>query len=173
MRIAALALLFAAACGPSVSTRPVSEPEPPGDEPVAAVPDPAAPTGEPAPDPTDDAPAGEVEVQRADLITVLDAGVGAFLGGVNIEPHFAGQRFDGWQVVSFWPDDQRFAAVDLRAGDIVREINGRPIQQPDQLFKVWTSLRKADEIVVTGSRGGTPLELRFHVVGPAPPPAKP
>lgn len=172
MRTAALALLLAAGCGSSAS-HPVARPEPVAAEPEATPPEPAAPAAEPAPEPPADAPAGEVEVQRADLVTVLDAGVGAFLGGVNIEPHFAGQRFDGWQVVSFWPDDDRFAAVDLRPGDIVRAINGRPIQQPNQLFEVWTQLRKADEIVVTGSRGGKPLELRFHVVGPAPPPAKP
>ncbi len=169
MRTAALALVFAAACGPSAS-HPVAHPEPVADQP-AATPAETAPAEEPAPPSA--APAGEIEVQRADLIAVLDLGVGAFLGGVNIEAHFAGQRFDGWQVVSFWPDDDRFAAVDLRPGDIVQKINGRPIQQPNQLFDVWTKLRKADEIVVTGSRGGQPLELRFHVVGPAPPPAKP
>ncbi len=171
MRIAALVLLAAAACGPSVSTGPAADTGP-GEVEADPAPDPAA-APEPEPETGPDAPAGAVEVERAALIAVLDGGVGTFLGGVQIEPHFAGQRFDGWQVVSFWPGDPRFAAVNLRPGDVVREVNGRPIQQPDQLFKVWTQLRTADTIVVTGSRQGQPLELRFHVVGPAPPPAKP
>lgn len=154
-------------CGPSVKTGPH---ELDGDEPSASRPAVDEPT-EP------DAPALTGEVSRAALIEVLDAGPGAFLAGVEMNAHFGehrgDKRFDGWEIVRFWPGDRRYASVDVRPGDIIATVNGKAFQRPENLFEVWTSLREADEIVVSGSRNGAPLELRFRIEGAAPAPASP
>lgn len=106
-------------------------------------------------------------VARTALLEVLDAGPGAFLAGIEMNAHFSGKRFDGWEIVHFWPGDPRYAAVDVRPGDVIATVNGQGLQRPENLFDVWTALRAADEIVVVGLRAGGPLELRFAVHGAA------
>jgi type II secretory pathway component PulC len=109
-------------------------------------------------------------VDRARLLEVLDQGPAAFLAGVKIQPYFLDQRFAGWEIVSFWPRDSRFAAVDLQPGDVITKVNGRKIMKPKQLFDLWSKMREVSEIVVTGKRANEPFELRFQVIGGPQPP---
>jgi len=103
-------------------------------------------------------------VRRAQLLKELDKGPAAFLAGVQLEPYFREERFAGWEIVKFWPGDPRFAAVDLQPGDVVTAVNGHEIMKPQNLFEVWSQLREATVIVVTGQRANTRFELRFQVV---------
>lgn len=157
-------LVAAVACGPRVSTN-------------------GAPRGYELDDPELDNSSGEADtdqpgngqtatpvkakwgqVSRDQLLVVLDQGPAAFLAGVELQPYFREQRFAGWQIVRFWPGDPRFAAVDIEPGDVVTAINGREIMKPQHLFEVWSELRDAAEIVVSGQRASTRFELRFEVV---------
>lgn len=173
MRVASISLCgvlgFLVACGPSVKTGPhelddVEEPAPGETETTLDAPADSA------------GPALTGTVSRAALLEVLDAGPGAFLAGIEMNAHFGDQRgdkrFDGWEIVRFWPDDPRYVAVDVRPGDVISTVNGKSFQRPENLFEIWTALRGADEIVVSGSRAGAPLELRFRIEG-APPAAAP
>lgn len=102
-------------------------------------------------------------IERAELIPVLDAGLGRFLGGVNTEPNLEEGRFAGWRIVHLYPEDPRFATVDLLPGDIVTEVNGQAIERPEQAFAVWNGLRVADELHVAFLRDGQARELRFRI----------
>jgi hypothetical protein len=106
-------------------------------------------------------------ISRTVLVSVLDDGLGKFIrGGVEVRPSFADERFAGWEIVRFYPDDSRFAEVDLRPGDVVVDVNERAIERPAQAQVVWDSLRKAGELVVRGHRNGKPFELRYRIQGP-------
>lgn len=106
-------------------------------------------------------------IARADLVTVLDRGPAAFLAGLEVTAEFSGNRFAGWRIVQFFPENPRYAAVDLRAGDIVRTVNQRRIERPQQLQTLWTELRAANEIVIEAERAGRVHTLRFTVVDAA------
>jgi type II secretory pathway component PulC len=112
----------------------------------------------------------EGSVDREALAQVIDEGPAAFLAGVELKPTFRDERFAGWEVVRFWPNDPRFESVDLRPGDVVSEVNGRKIVKPKHFHAVWEELRDADQIVVRGTRAGAQFELRFQVVGAPPAP---
>lgn len=171
-RACGLALCAALACGPAV--RP--DRPPPSyelDDPSLAVPSRAEDSGEAQESET--APPVKAKwgtVSREQLLAVLDEGPAAFLSGVEIEPYFRERRFAGWEIVKFWPGDARFATVDLQPGDVVTAVNGREIMKPKHLFEVWSTLRDATEIVVTGKRANTRFELRFQVLE-GPPPSVP
>lgn len=107
--------------------------------------------------------AGPGVIPRAALSQVLDASPGYFLQHVQTEPRFAAGHFRGWRVVSFFPGDNRFAGVDLQAGDVVTRINGKPIEQPDQFMAVWTELRSSSSLVVDLERNGAPRTLRWTI----------
>jgi type II secretory pathway component PulC len=96
-------------------------------------------------------------------LTVLDQSPGAFLAHVDLMPRFAGGRFAGWRVVRFFPGDDRFAGVDVQAGDVVRTVNGLPVEKPEQLMALWQLLRKAQELVVDLERAGAARTLRWPI----------
>jgi len=102
-------------------------------------------------------------IPRVELNRVLDAAPGHFLQHVQTEPSFVGGRFHGWRLASFFPGDVRFAGIDLRAGDVVLTVNGRAIEQPEQLMEVWEALRFERSLVVTFEREGRARELRFDI----------
>ncbi|MFO0697317.1 MAG: PDZ domain-containing protein [Polyangiales bacterium] len=148
-----------AACGasnPPRSTAPVAvEAEPAqGLEPP--------PPGEPAPQP--EPLPREQAIARADLVPVLDAGLGRFLQGVSTEASLADGRFVGFRIVSLYPNDPRFRGVDLRPGDVVTRINGTSIERPEGAFQVWNGLRVSSELMIEYLRDGERRELRYPIV---------
>jgi len=165
MRLLAVVLLISAGCKPAVNPAGPS----PFDED-----DPNAQAGAVASRPAEgDAPtpaaAPVEEVDRATLLAQLDRGPGPFLAGARIEAEFADDRFVGWRVLRFWPDDPRFAGVDIRPGDVVTGVNELPIARPEQWYDVFNALRSADSIRVHGIRHGQPFDLVFRITGAAAP----
>ena len=104
------------------------------------------------------------EIQRAQLLPVLDDGLGRFLQNVRTDPAFHKGAFVGFRIVSFFPDDPVFASLDLRPGDTVTRVNGQSIERPEQAAAVWESLRSASNLVVHYRRGDVERALRFRIV---------
>jgi hypothetical protein len=102
-------------------------------------------------------------ILRSQLTQVLNRSPAYFLSQVQTEPRFVDGRFRGWKLVSFFPGDARFAGVDVRPGDVITRINGRPIEQPDQFMLVWDRLRVERELVLEFERDGTPRTLRWTI----------
>ena len=103
-------------------------------------------------------------VNRAALIAVLDAGPGRLLEGILLDPKLdLRNKFVGWVVVQF-----PYKWADIREGDVIIKINGHPLGRPDQVQKLWDSLRDADSIFVKGERDDMPLQLKFEVVDDEP-----
>ncbi len=103
-------------------------------------------------------------ISRADLLPVLDQGLGRFLQNVETEPAFYKGAFVGFRIVSLFPGEPAFASLDLRPGDTVTRINGKPIERPEQAMAVWEELRTATALVVQYRRDGEPLSLQFAIV---------
>lgn len=103
-------------------------------------------------------------IPRAALNTVLDRGPGAFLRNLSIKPRFHEHRFAGWEIVALTPGELPLEQIDLRPGDVVASVNGRPIVRPRHLSDLWVELRSADAIVIRVQRSGEPFDLYFQVV---------
>jgi type II secretory pathway component PulC len=100
-------------------------------------------------------------IARSVVDRALKAGLGRFLGYVEIEPALDGKKFVGWRVVALHgPWD----GVDLKVGDVVLRVNGFPIERDDQANKAFQSLSVASEIRVALIRDGKPAELRLAIV---------
>jgi general secretion pathway protein C len=56
-------------------------------------------------------------------------------------------------------DRRRFAALGLRPGDLVTEINGTPLNDLQKGMETFRSLGNASQIVVTIERGSTSMVL--------------
>jgi len=104
-------------------------------------------------------------LKRSAVVRVVDAGVGRWLaGGVDVERKIAKSRFQGWEITRLFPGDPCYAAVDLRPHDVVIQVNGKPIEKPEQAFDVLSSLRSAPELVVEFLRDGQKQTLTLQIV---------
>jgi S1-C subfamily serine protease len=140
------ALIFAA-CGGSPPPVAVAPPPPPAVKAVAAAP--------------------RDTLTRKDVVATIDAGFGRFLGLVDVEPALEQGKFVGWTIVSlrpaeFWGD------VDLKPGDVVTAVNGKPIERDTQAFDAFQSLRVADAVNVSYRRGREQRSLSYRIVETAP-----
>lgn len=143
-------------------------PAPVGERPapmVAASPSPSPVAEPPPPEPARcTAFAKPGVLKRSAVVRVADAGIGRWLaGGAEVERKIAKNRFQGWEIRRLYPGDPCYAAVDLRPNDVVRQVNGKPIEKPEQAFDVLTSLRTAPELVVDFLRGGQPQKLILQI----------
>ena len=145
----------------------VPAPEPPaGSSPIQVVP---PTTGDAVSevrtaDSTCAARVGTRALRRSALSRTLDAGLGTWLRGVDVEPKIDRGRFQGWLVRGIYAGDPCWADIGLRAGDVVNRVNRRPIERPEEAQAVWTALRGSGEIVIDLVRAGKPRTLRFDVV---------
>lgn len=111
----------------------------------------------PAPPPSDGT------ISRAELLPILDAGLGRFLQGVDVEAVREAGKFVGFRIVRLWPEDPRFADAAVRPGDVVVRVNGQAIERPEQALAAWNGLRVASELVVSFLRDGQWQEARFPI----------
>ncbi|MGB5349614.1 MAG: hypothetical protein WBN10_08440 [Polyangiales bacterium] len=103
-------------------------------------------------------------IARTALLPVLDDGLGRFLQNVETQPAFHKGAFVGFRILSLFPGEPAFASLDLRPGDTVTRINGKPIERPEQAIAVWEDLRTASNLIINYRRDGEAHALRFAIV---------
>ena len=130
-------------------------------------------TVQPAPIETIPAPAHlPGTIDRATLVTIIDAGLGRFFQQVETAPVRERGRFVGFRVTALHSSPLiQFESSGLQVGDVVHDVNGMAIETPDQAFAAWTSLRTASQVVVAITRGTEARILQFPVTEPVSTPA--
>ena len=68
-------------------------------------------------------------------------------------PYFVGGQQQGYRV---YPgrDRKKFAALGLRPGDLIKDIDGASLTDPQQAMKIFENLGTADQVSVTMERNG-------------------
>jgi S1-C subfamily serine protease len=135
----------------------------------APSPEGAAPPGEAPRRTPRTASAGEVlagpgRITRRALDAVLDRGLGAFLGRLELEPAREGDRFVGYRLVAYRRPGDALAESGLQPGDVLTRVNGQAVVRPEHAFTVWQALRVASGVSVEYLRAGRRRELRFEIV---------
>lgn len=73
-------------------------------------------------------------------------------------PYFVAGQQQGYRV---YPgrDRKQFAALGLRPGDLIKDINGASLTDPQQAMEIFQNLGSADQVTVTVERNGQPQVL--------------
>lgn len=126
------------------------------------------PAAAPASTPVKEGPAATPQASRdtlvrRDVVKTVDAGLGVFLQRVDVEPSLRDGVFRGFRIVALRPPEY-WEGVDLRPGDIVTQVNGRPIETEMQAFAVFQSLKTAPRLRVSYIRDGRTRELVYRIV---------
>ncbi len=77
---------------------------------------------------------------------------------IRPQPYFQAGQQKGYRVYP-GKDRKKFAALGLRPGDLVTQINGTPMSDPRQGMQVFRSLGDATSVNVTIERNGQPQNL--------------
>ena len=92
---------------------------------------------------------------RQSLQTVVANNVTKLADVIRPTPYFVNGQQQGYRV---YPgrDRAQFAALGLRPGDLVKDIDGQSLTDPAQAMQVFQSLGSADQVSVTVERNGEP-----------------
>jgi general secretion pathway protein C len=73
-------------------------------------------------------------------------------------PYFVGGQQQGYRV---YPgrDRRKFAALGLRPGDLIKDIDGASLTDPKQAMEIFQNLGNSDQVSVTVERNGQPQVL--------------
>ncbi|HEX7718726.1 MAG TPA: type II secretion system protein GspC, partial [Woeseiaceae bacterium] len=73
-------------------------------------------------------------------------------------PYFVAGQQQGYRV---YPgrDRRQFAALGLRPGDLIKDIDGQALTDPQQAMEIFQNLGSADQVSVTVERNGQPEVL--------------
>jgi general secretion pathway protein C len=87
--------------------------------------------------------------------TVVAQNVSKLADVIRPTPYFVNGQQQGYRV---YPgrDRQKFAALGLRPGDLIKDIDGQALNDPNQAMQIFESLNDADQVSVTVERNGQP-----------------
>jgi hypothetical protein len=159
-----LALLLASGCGSSQYPG-IDDPMPPSSE-IERADAKARQAANAKPDPL---PPGTL--RRADVESVVDAGLGRFLAHVTLEPRVSAGKFQGWTIMALEPPEM-WRDVDLKLGDVVTRVNGMPIEREMEAYDAFQAVRQAPTLEVSLLRQNQPRTLKYTIAG-APSPSLP
>jgi len=90
--------------------------------------------------------------------TVVSRNVAKLADVVRPTPYMVAGQMQGYRV---YPgrDRKQFAALGLRPGDLIKDINGAALTDPQQAMRIFQSLGNSDQVSVTVVRNGQPQSL--------------
>jgi general secretion pathway protein C len=90
--------------------------------------------------------------------SVVANNISALSDVIRPTPYFVNGQQQGYRV---YPgrDRRQFAALGLRPGDLIKDIDGQALSDPSQAMKIFQSLGTADQVSVTVERNGQPQTL--------------
>jgi general secretion pathway protein C len=68
----------------------------------------------------------------------------------------------GWRLMAVAPGTL-LVRLGLKAGDVVRRVDGRSIETAEQAYEVYTALGRAERLTIEVERRGTPVLFRYVV----------
>ncbi|MFH1532300.1 MAG: hypothetical protein ABIK09_16360 [Pseudomonadota bacterium] len=107
----------------------------------------------------------ELRILRADYEAVIKEGLQPIMRWYLTMPAYdAVETFLGFRIVRILRDDMKDGPV--KVGDVLRRINGQPIETPGQVEAVWRELWSRKILTLSLIREGRPMDLTIPIVTP-------
>lgn len=107
-------------------------------------------------------------VQSGDTVTVARSDIQDSLKNINklltqarIRPHLKDGKPDGF-VLSYIKANSFFTKLGLKRGDIIKRINGKQINTPEDAFSFYQALESGAPLSMEISRGGKPKTINYR-----------
>jgi len=113
-------------------------------------------------------PASAESTPRRDTVTLARSDIHESLQNINelltqarIRPYLKDGKPDGF-ILSYIKPDSFFTQLGLQLGDIVKSINGKPINTPEDAFSFYKAVESGDPLSMEILRGGQPRTINYH-----------
>ncbi|MEJ2138886.1 MAG: type II secretion system protein GspC [Gammaproteobacteria bacterium] len=100
----------------------------------------------------------EASQPSGSMASMMQRGPASFTDVLRPQPYMPNGELQGYRV---YPgrDRRKFAALGLRPGDLVTDINGQPLNNLQSGMEVFKNLGDATQLTVTIERNGSPMQL--------------
>jgi len=106
-------------------------------------------------------PSGDkVTLARSDIHESLQ-NINQLLTQARIRPYLTDGKPDGF-ILSYIKPDSFFTQLGLRLGDVVKSINGKPINTPEDAFSFYKAVESGDALSMEILRGGQPQTIQYE-----------
>jgi general secretion pathway protein C len=77
-------------------------------------------------------------------------------------PHLVDGKIEGYKIYQV-SRSHFFYALGARAGDIIKRVNGMPLQDTEKMMELWGSIKTAPKVVIDLDRKGSILTYEFQI----------
>jgi len=108
---------------------------------------------------------GEIPLTRKDVNGIIN-NIADLTGQIRIKPHSQGDQIDGYRISGLGKNSILHKKLGLRQGDIVTEINGQPLDSPDNFAALYNQFLRGtlDRTIDIGiQRNGKPGILSYRI----------
>ena len=100
-------------------------------------------------------------ISRENIIRILQGKEGAILNG-QFGPHVVDGRIEGYKIARIG-DEHIFSKLGAKNGDIIRKVNGYPLDGMERMLDLWKALPTATEIKIELERDGKVITYDFQI----------
>ncbi len=80
----------------------------------------------------------------------------------RIVPNYRGGKYEGFKLVGVRPGSL-YRTIGIRSGDVIKSINGRPIDSPNKAIELFEKLKSSASISLEVERRGQTKQLNYNI----------
>jgi general secretion pathway protein C len=92
-------------------------------------------------------------LSKSEMLQITQKNMDKLIIGLKAAPHVVNGKFEGYRLFAV-PNDNYLYTLGARNGDIIKRINGHPIDSTETLMKIWTTLPQETRVILDIDRGG-------------------
>jgi general secretion pathway protein C len=106
-------------------------------------------------------PSGSILVDKREMEAVTQD-LNRLMTQARLVPNFSGGVADGFRIFSIVPGSL-YERAGLRNGDIIQNINGMELKEPEKAFQIYQMLKDNDRFTIDLIRAGQKMSLNYEI----------
>jgi general secretion pathway protein C len=99
-------------------------------------------------------------LSKSEMLERTQKNMDTLIIGLKAAPHVVNGKFEGYRLFSV-PTNNYLYTLGARNGDIIKRINGHPIDSTEKLMKIWTTLPQETRVLLDIDRGGNTVTYDY------------
>jgi general secretion pathway protein C len=99
-------------------------------------------------------------LSKSEMLEKTQKNIDRLIIGLKAAPHVVNGKFEGYRLFAV-PADNYLYTLGARNGDIIKRINGHPIDSTETLMKIWTTLPQETRVILDIDRGGNTVTYDY------------
>ncbi len=80
----------------------------------------------------------------------------------RVVPNYRNGKYEGFKLVGVRPGSL-YRSIGVRSGDVIKSVNGKPIDSPNKALELFEQLKKSSNIQLEIERRGQPKQLNYAI----------